>query len=229
VTQRFGLHAVKAAIRYFWLRASATARWVASLLSRPGVGGWTLLVTVATLVLMYRQIELANEQIRLANEQTRLAQEQTRLAQRQAAIIAKQEVLLARRAELAVRVGDKAVASDRVSVQIVMRNEGRKTADKYQFEVFVPESASPEFSSFKNSNLEPGVGTVAVDGVQYKRVFGFSYAPLYPKRQADMFRIDFAKPPKGGSSSVTLLWEVVAEDGVFGREGHEMRTITLAP
>jgi hypothetical protein len=208
--QRIGIavHAVKSAARYFGIHVgnlvSAAGRAVLKVLKLPfrwSVATWTLVLTVLILLLMLRQIDLAERQ--------------TTLAQRQTEIIEKQEALLARRAELVVRVSDKATVNGRVSLQLVVQNGGRRTADNYQYEVFVPQSASPEFSSLKNSMLEPGVGTVPVDGVQHKRVIGYSYAPLYPKRYADMFRIEVPKPPKGGRASFALLWEVIAEDGVF--------------
>jgi hypothetical protein len=248
VSGRFSLHVVHAAIRYFGARVmtlvlaagapvmklalaararliklpSAVGRallWVLSWPLRWDVAGWTLLVTLITLVLMYHQIELANEQIRLANEQTRLAQEQTTLAreqtalaQRQTVIIEKQDELLSRRAEMNVSVAEEKREADGVLMLVTLKNTGKKAADGFYWHLFFP----PSLEAIKPS--EASVGERVFGGVAYKHYRGHVAPKLYPTRSYELAQFKLMVPKDVKESTtipVSIRWQIVTDDGVF--------------
>ena len=171
----------------------------------------TLWCVVRQLKLEGRQTDLAEQTKTLAQQQAGLAAEQTRLGQRQTEIIEKQDQLMARRCHL--RLDSK--CSYRI-LELRAMNVGVRTATDFYWYIFM---ASERIKDIQFGNVE-GVGLFGppydepeIGGKIYRRYTGLVRNPLYPGRDVYIGRVLFSLIDPTGAPPI--LWRISAEDGVF--------------
>ena len=186
------------------------------------VGAISAFASVTALVLVLRQIALMRRQDRLMREQTEIADRQLDISRRQDEF---NRMLLARRAALELLINrGKSRVTVRVSetgatltfnLEFSVENSGNKTARGFYNTVYIPSTLMNASASSYLGNLSRA-GELEIGGAKYSVYQNFKEEPVFPSRSLKIGSLAL----RGPRGDYTMLWQIVAEDGVFPGEAH---------
>jgi len=199
--------------------------------SRYSDGARSLVATVVSLVVAaisglasLTALALVRRQIGLMRNQDALMREQTSIAARQLDISSRQDefnrTLLSRRPQLELRINgertstavERATAEKIVTLDLefAVHNAGDKSARGFYNNVLIPSALQPVSSSSYIGNLSRACET-DVEGVRYGLYQNFKDEPAFPGRTLKIGNVSL----RGWGGEYKILWQIVAEDGVF--------------
>jgi hypothetical protein len=181
-----------------------------------GVSGLAVIVAVVTLIMVCRQIKIANRQLRVAYKELKAVNSDFRLAQRQFNAVT-------RRPKISVTLSlEKPVLNDFsfVAARFAVSNDGDRLAGDVRLELLVLEDS---FLGMQGNDFGVSSESMLVNGIPY-RVFGMQLAgPLYPN---NVFK-DYNFPTmriKGTTSE--LLFRVYDESYAYPVQGYGVINFT---
>ena len=178
----------------------------------------TLWCVVRQLKLEGRQTDLAEQTKALAQEQAGLAREQTRLGHRQTELIENQDKILARLANLVVVAKSNATPDGMAHIDFVAENQGDGGVSNFYWYLFVPRELTDRTAySVRQWTGSSGIGNTIVwlDGREYHRYSSFCERPVYPSHQIQICQMGLAGGRAGHLQSYVIRWQLIALSGIY--------------
>lgn len=173
--------------------------------------------SMMALALVWRQVGLMRKQDAIMREQTSIAARQLDISSRQDEFT---RMLLARKPRLELSInGERAstavethttAETATLDLEFAVYNSGDKAARGFYNNVFIPGTLRLASSSSYLGNLSVA-HNVDVGGVNYAQYQNFKDEPVFPERALRIGNLSF----HGERGEYKILWQIVAEDGVF--------------